>query len=994
MPDPFDTAGTRDRVLDTWAASAERFREDANAEEDLTLGGYRDRLLVELAQNAADAAAKAGVRGVLRLRMVDGCLRAANTGAALDPAGVSALASLRASAKRDGATVGRFGVGFAAVLAVTDAPEIASRDGGVRFSAAETRQEVAGIPGLAGEVARRGGAVPVLRLPRPLADSPPEGFATEVRLPLRPAATPVVQAALDSLDASILLALPALARIELDGRVIERSGGDRDVVVITDQGVGTAWRVLRAEGILPPELLADRPIEEREHPAWSVLWAVPETGLAAPQVVYAPTPSDEPLSLPARLISSFPLGTDRRHVAPGPLTDWLVQRAAEVYVDLVRVLAGSSAGSEPAPADTAGPECLAALRLVPQPGLAAAPLDAALCSAVLTRLRAADWLPGGIAPLAARVLPIGLDAAAPLLHDVIPGLLPAAWSTRTAQRPLQALGVRRLGAAEIVEAVAGVARPPRWWQDLYAALADVPDREALAGLPVPLADGRLVTGPRGVLLPEPGFAVPGLAALDVRLVHPDAIHPLLERLGGRPASALSVLSDERVRAQVADQVEQTFDSRAAAGPGDADAAALSEAVLALVAAAGIGPGRLPWLADLPLPADDGELYPAGELLLPGSVLASVMAADAPFGTAAPELVQRWGAEVLAAVGVLESFAVLHVPDVDSAEHDLDGEQRYLDDVLGDPPAMLEELTAVRDLEFVAAQSWDAALGLLATVPLRAAITTDAVVGPGGRRVPSYTRWWLARHRVLAGRRPRDLRVRTAGELAGLYDAAPGADAELQRLLGCRTSLDEVLADADGALDLLDRLGNPDRRCPPAVLRVAYRRLAAVVPDAEPPTEVRVAPDLVVPAADAVVLDMPYALPLLGPLHPIPGGRPVAELLDLPLASELSRGTPDGDVASEQPWSVVEGVALAAARLAGDPPDAAVVRRHGLTVNGVPVDWWPVGSADHVDASAGADALGRALAWRMGRWDLRAAAVEALAAAPAERQRLRAEDAAG
>ena len=56
--DPFGTAGLRSAVLDAWTASPARFREDANAEEDLLRGGYRDRWLVELAQNAADAAAR------------------------------------------------------------------------------------------------------------------------------------------------------------------------------------------------------------------------------------------------------------------------------------------------------------------------------------------------------------------------------------------------------------------------------------------------------------------------------------------------------------------------------------------------------------------------------------------------------------------------------------------------------------------------------------------------------------------------------------------------------------------------------------------------------------------------------------------------------------------------------------------------------------------------------------------------------------------------
>src|SRR3954470_23166438 len=111
--DPFDTAGMRRRVLDAWAASPARFREDANAEEDLVRGGYRDRVLVELAANAADAATAAGVPGRLRFELTDEALIASNAGAPLDAAGVEALSTLRASSKRDAAdAVGRYGVGF------------------------------------------------------------------------------------------------------------------------------------------------------------------------------------------------------------------------------------------------------------------------------------------------------------------------------------------------------------------------------------------------------------------------------------------------------------------------------------------------------------------------------------------------------------------------------------------------------------------------------------------------------------------------------------------------------------------------------------------------------------------------------------------------------------------------------------------------------------------------------------------------------------------
>ncbi|MGH3263149.1 MAG: sacsin N-terminal ATP-binding-like domain-containing protein, partial [Trebonia sp.] len=185
MPDPFNTGALRTRVLDAWAASPSRFREDANAEEDYALGGYRDRVIVELAQNAADAALRGGVPGRLRLTLRDGLLAALNDGAPLDGAGVEALSTLRASSKRggtDGGTVGRFGVGFAAVVAVSENPRIRSAAGGVHWSRERTRGLAGSITALAEEIDARSGHVPVLRLPfadrRTDGQALPDGFAT------------------------------------------------------------------------------------------------------------------------------------------------------------------------------------------------------------------------------------------------------------------------------------------------------------------------------------------------------------------------------------------------------------------------------------------------------------------------------------------------------------------------------------------------------------------------------------------------------------------------------------------------------------------------------------------------------------------------------------------------------------------------------------------------------------------------------------------------
>lgn len=1012
--DPFDTAGIRRRVLDAWSASPSRFREDANAEEDFALGAYRDRLLVELAQNAADAAVRAGVPGTLRLDMVGTELRAANTGAPLDAEGVASLASLRASAKRDAAagTVGRFGVGFAAVLAVTDEPAVLSRTGGVRFSAAATRAEVAALPSLAGELARRGGAVPVLRLPWPAAEAPPDGFDTQVRLPLRPDVVEAVRAALAALPADLLLGLDGLARIEVGDRVLSRVDAD-GFVLLRDGEQERHWRVVSAAGTLPADLLADRPTEERGRDRWSVTWAVPVRGgqpdpLPPGQVVYAPTPSAEPLSLPARLLATFPLDAGRRHVAAGPLTDFLVARAGECYGELVRAL----------------PPTPAVLPMVPRVGLAAGALDAALARAALAELREIPWLPAGpppaeeageppsgVSPGGGRIAPraaVVADAAGPALvgalRDVVAGLLPAEWSGHGAAAALDAVGVRRLSTRDIVELVSALHRPPSWWRLLYAGLADASDRDALAALPVPLVDGRTVIGPRDLLLSDVELPAAAAAALGLRLVHPDAAHPLLERLGAAPATPLRLLSDERVRAAV----EASLDLES-----EEENTEVAEAVLALVSAARIRPGELPWLAELALPDVAGEWYPAGELLLPGAPLARVVAADSPFGTVHSGLLDRWGPEVLEAVGVLRTFAVLREADVEVglAEHDLDGEAEWYDAVLDrlpeqPAPPRLPELVAVRDLELVDPDRWPQALALLAG-ELRPVVEAPAVlVLPDGEasRVPSYTRWWLAHHPVLAGRRPVELRLPGAVELDGLYDAADG-DPRVLALAGCLDGVEAALADPELAADLLYRLADPSRRARPVLLRDVYARLATALDgyDVAPPSRVRVAPERTAARADAVVLDAPYLLPLLAGRSVVPAAGapvPVADLVGVELASSLVGAAVASRPTRIVPWARVPGVALAATRCAGTVPDGHVAWHTGLRLTGsgaaagreVAAPWWPDGDTDHVDTSAGPAGLGRALSWRLGRWDRRAAASEAFAAGDTETGPLWAEDA--
>jgi hypothetical protein len=946
MTDPFGTAGLRERVLAAWAASPARFREDANAEEDHALGGYRDRVIVELAQNAADAAIRGGVPGRLLLTLSPGLLTAANTGAPLDAAGVEALSTLRASAKTgDTEVTGRFGVGFAAVVAVSDEPSIASATGGVSWSAARTRAEVA--PLLPEELERRGGQVPVLRLPYPAdAGEIPDGYPTVVRLPLRDAETEkLVRHLLDQVGPVLMLGLPSLETVIV--RIVEETT-DRVLTAVWDEnGVtidGVRWRTAEAHGRLGPELLADRPVEERARPVWQLRWAIPEDGLPAdvPAVLHAPTVSDEPIGLPALLIGSFPLAPDRRHIAPGPLADFLIERAAECYADLLRTL----------------PVAPSLLDLVPGP-MAKGEVDAAIRRGVLGRLPETSLLPTAAGDDRIRgrdaIVVDGSAALIAVLAEVLPGLLPSGWPVR--HQALAALGVRRMSLADVVDALAALEREPRWWRLLYTALDNGVDRDPLAALPVPLADGRTVRGVRGLLVATDGIDPAVLEPLSLRFVHPDAVHPLLYRLGAADAGPRAVLTDQATRAAVA----ASFD--------EDDPEPIAEAVLSLVAKAGLLPGELPWLAELALPGDDGEIYPAGELLLPGAPLADVMADDAPFGTADAELVRRWGDETLGVVGALWSFAVVRADDVTDPDLRLDGEEEWaaeLADRFELPPTVLE-LVAVRDLEFV--EHWPEALRLLAEPSLRAAIVEPAhVLAADGRRiaVPSYTAWWLRRHPVLDGARPSELRVPgTDPLLEGVYDEAPAdLDPGLVRALGIRTSLDELLAEADGVAELLDRLADPDRTVTRQRLRLLWTALAERdLADESAPDRVRAlvngVPE-VVPAGDAIVVDRPNLLPLLAgqPLIVVPEDRavPLADALELALGSEEVPGIVES-TGTELPVPEVVGRILPAA------PET--YRSHDpLVVDGRPVPWWIRDGVVHADGPGG---LARGVAWAVGRW---------------------------
>ena len=969
--DPFGIAAIRDRVLAAWTAAPVRFREDANAEEDFALGGYRDRLVVELAQNAADAAVAAGVPGrlLLALSEIEGraVLVAANTGRPLDAAGVQALATLRASAKRDGSTVGRFGVGFAAVLAVSDEPALVSRPAAcgspprtpATWSVRPRPARPASPRSWPGVTAtsrccgcrsrpaarRRRATTPRwccrcgTRSPR----TPPPGCwprSTTRCCSALPGLAEIVVRDPGRADPHRPRRRGALARAAPRRGLRSRAAGRP-----ADRGAG-ADRLATGLGAAPgrPRRGARRAArpdpERRSHcPGRRCWWR---------RSRWTPT-----------------AGTSR----PGPPpTPWSRQPPGVRRTAAERAAAG----------DAAWP-------LVPS-GLASGTLDGALREAVLPLLRRAPLIPSPAEP-GLLLRPRDAVALEPPTGDqvAVVGAL-ARWvpslvlAPRAATAAFAALGVRRVPLSDVVEALPDQGAPGRW-RECYAALEpladDVAARESLAAVPVPLADGRVVGGPRGlVLLGDPQLG-PAAAALGVRVVHPDAAHPLLDRLGAVRADAREVLELPAVRAAVEDS------------PDADDPARIAEAVLLLarsaVEAHRLAPGDLPWLGELALPDGDGELAPASTLAVPGSLASEVFDPD-EIAPVHADLPARWGVDVLAAAGVLTRPALLREDEVllDADAVDLDGWAQWAAEAgNGAPDAVLGELLAVRDLDAVDSQRWPALLSSIAADrDLRAAVVAPARVRRDGRvlDLPPYTAWWLRRNALAAGGPVLD--ADAGPELRPLLPLAPAwlaaLDGELRRALGVVREIGDL--DAGAVSVVLDALADESVQLAAADLLRLYAGLAGIGrPDPEPPELVRVphgAGSRVVPAGEAVVLDAPmYAQrPDLGAGLPAPAALAgaLADLLDLPLASERAPGLLDerDQVTSDVPPLV--GQLL--------PTGPRHWCEHDqLLVDGVEVAWWVVGSGPGATVHAATlRGLSRGLAWASGQWPRRYALAELLA----------------
>ncbi|MFT3659994.1 MAG: hypothetical protein QM809_00955 [Gordonia sp. (in: high G+C Gram-positive bacteria)] len=843
----------------------------------------------------------------------------ANTGAPLTVDGVRALTALRVSPKASTSpsacaaddAVGRFGVGFRAT-SFAGRVDLLSESGSITFDRARA--------------AAAAGAddVPAQRLAWPLAARPTAGFHTEAVLwcgspessddGAETASRLVAEALAEAPD--LLLELPALHRIGGVGQTLTRIDRPDRVVIADADGRPAATWLQAARGVhrwlVPTDGARIRPLEA--------------------DVLRSPTPTQIPLSLPARLISRLPLTPDRRELHP----DADPAAAATAYPALMLL----------APDDERH-------LLVPAPAFAAGPEDAVLRAAILAELAAAPWVPAAdgnlLTPARGRVLRGLNDALAALLGEVIAPLVAPVMSDGAPARTLLRLGAQELGLAELADLLGGIEREPSWWARLYAELDALALGRDLLGelgaVPVPRSDGRLHRGARGLFVVdgavEPDSAPDGTIRTDwIPVIDPAAYHPLLDRLGLEHLAIEQVLNHPALEAELAQALD------------DGDCEELADSVLRLLAVAPDASALPSGLGALEIPAVDpvtGEsdgVRPVDELLLPSGPLRGVLYDDAPFGVVDPAVVEAYGAEPLRRLGAGWGFTLVHDDLPTAPEHDLDRERQWWDS-LEVPP---ERLVAVRDLDLVDPARWPEALTLLVGDPETAAALADPL---------GYTRWWLRRFAALDDTALRHRRDPDSADWRGLFD--PLDHPAAPELAAAGLLADTHPDDAADAEHWLTALADPDREIAPGVavrahaaLTEAYRTGRFTLDEVAPPDRLRTLDGGV--AAEGVVVEHPWWLEVLpaetivaAALPPEPrSAAELAALLDVPSASErysvrvvLEGRTVDPDSAEAVAFTGRTGWAPSGPLILHD--ELVVARFDGTGERRFPVTRWQDGS---------------------------------------------------
>lgn len=341
----------QNKQLRVYRADPDRLLRDANSAREV-VRDHVGRWHFEMLQNCEDAEAE----DVLFL-ITDDAIYTADTGNGVCPNAVASLSGTFLSAKPVG-TIGRKGLGFKSVYAITPTPAIFSGDDGILFEASKAtawlQQE--GISCAPQHTPYQW--LPFWESRQTAADKDPllaelAAFRTVVRLPLREdkMADEAVED-LRGLPAYVLLLFQHVRRLRLNmagtiHEILAEPTGTPGVLRLTDARCPTAscWRLDRHVMVVPDDVL--KHVEETERQRCKTVQVVvaspsDEKGLPQPTPSNLPLcvyyPTDERSPVPLLLHADFMVSSDRRRLVSvdrDPLNQWIVERMAERIVEFV-----------------------------------------------------------------------------------------------------------------------------------------------------------------------------------------------------------------------------------------------------------------------------------------------------------------------------------------------------------------------------------------------------------------------------------------------------------------------------------------------------------------------------------------------------------------------------------------------------------------------------------------------------------------------------------
>lgn len=340
--------------------------QNAGSAEERVRSDYRGRYAIELLQNAHDACADAAAVGQAWLRLTPTALLVANQGVPFTAERIDSLLQLGDSSKKadraEHHTIGYKGIGFSAVLEITDQPQIISASTRFCFHRHAARERVGQVLG------SQPRAVPMRYFPFPLnqddlgedaaavEDLVDGGAVTVIRLPLvNPRKAKEVQAELQSgLRPETLLFMPHLQRLTLatpttatrwSRRAGHRVGPGQLQHLREEGGTTRSWLVASRTVALDKAAVAalDDPLwasVRQANVSIGVPWrdGEPDPGRGdQPMHVYFPT--DDRLGRPLLVHGDFYVQSNRRRITSAGRGADVSRAIAEVAADLTADLA-------------------------------------------------------------------------------------------------------------------------------------------------------------------------------------------------------------------------------------------------------------------------------------------------------------------------------------------------------------------------------------------------------------------------------------------------------------------------------------------------------------------------------------------------------------------------------------------------------------------------------------------------------------------------------